>query len=431
MPSPKRALPLALAAGAVSLAVLWLLAGQPLPALGDYLRNAIDTVGGYVEAMGYEEGGSAGEWQLLVILGSAATLSALAWASFPGIGERRRGALAVAVLAIHYFVLREVFVRHSLGRGASLAVLIAVAMAIPWPPRRRALSLAIAAALTVAFSPRSGAPSTKSGGRRSNAHALAHQLHVVADAGELDRERNRPRHDRIRGQGASRRARGVEGPLRQRRADRSRRRLGARPRLVPAAGAAVLRRLHQPPRPARRGPLRRSREGAGRRDPHGFRDRRTAAGLESPAAMLALLCNFKSAADGGGWQALVRVPDRCGEPRPVGSVQGALGEPLALPPAPAGTVLIGRVHGLEIGAFERLEMLVARPADRWISIDGEPRRRVLPGTVQDGLILDVPSAVDYPSPFDLGQGAKTLTAEIDGESGGSVTVDLEAVPIAR
>jgi hypothetical protein len=76
-------------------------------------------------------------------------------------------------------------------------------------------------------------------------------------------------------------------------------------------------------------------------------------------------------------------------------------------------------------------MLVARPADRWISIDGEPRRRVLPGTVQDGLILDVPSAVDYPSPFNLGQGAKTLTAEIDGESGGSVTVDLEAVPIAR
>ena len=104
-------------AGAVSLAVLWLLAGQPLPAVGDYLRNAIDTVGGYVEAMGYEEGGSAGEWQLLVILGSAATLSVLAWASFPGIGERRRGALAVAVLAVHYFVLREVFVRHSLGRG--------------------------------------------------------------------------------------------------------------------------------------------------------------------------------------------------------------------------------------------------------------------------------------------------------------------------
>ena len=152
---------------------------------------------------------------------------------------------------------------------------------------------------------------------------------------------------------------------------------------------------------------------------------------ESPAAMLALLCNFESAAEGGGWQALVRVPDRCGEPHPVGSVQGALGEPIALPPAPAGTVLIGRVHGLEIGTFERLEMLFARPAERWISIDGEPRHRVLPGTVEDGLILDVPSAVDYPSPFNLGQEAKTLTAEIDGESGGSVTVDLEAVPIAR
>ena len=55
------------------------------------------------------------------------------------------------MLAVHYFVLREVFLRHSLGRGASIAVLIAVALAIPWPPRRRALSLAIAAALAVAF----------------------------------------------------------------------------------------------------------------------------------------------------------------------------------------------------------------------------------------------------------------------------------------
>jgi hypothetical protein len=147
--------------------------------------------------------------------------------------------------------------------------------------------------------------------------------------------------------------------------------------------------------------------------------------------MLALLCNFRSAADGGGWQALVRVPDRCGEPRSLGSVEGELGQPIELPPAPPGTVLIGRVHGLEIGAFERIEMLIARPAVRRISINGEPSHRVVPDTVQDGLILDVPAAVDYPRPFNLGQDAKTLTAEVEKESGGSVTVDLEAVPIGR
>jgi hypothetical protein len=432
MPSPKRALPFALAGGTVSLAVLWLLAGQPLPALGDYLRNAIDTVRGYVEAMGMEEGGTAAEWQLLVILGSAATLSALAWASFPGIGERRRVGLALTVLAMHYFVLREVFLRHSLGRGASFAVLIVVALAIPWPPRRRALSLAIAAALAVAYLASVGNSLGEIWGPRENAHALAHQLHVVADGGELDRERE---FGRAAIESVDNVPANVLAALKGRC-------VNAEPVEVSAVWAYG---LDWCPLPALQSygayTSRLDRLDAARyADPEGGPDGVLRADIaiderlpawESPAAMLALLCNFESAAEGGGWQALVRVPDRCGRPHPVGSVEGALGEPIALPPAPPGTVLIGRVHGLGIGALERIEMLFSRPADRWISIDGGPRHRVVPGTVEDGLILDVPSAVDYPEPFNLGQGAKTLTAEIDGESGGSVTVDLEAVPIAR
>ena len=181
---------------------------------------------------------------------------------------------------MHYFVLREVFLRHSLGRGASFAVLIAVALAIPWPPRRQVLSLAISATLAVAFLASVGSSLGEIWGPKSNAHALAHQLHVVADGGELDRERE---YGRATIESVDKVPPGVLAALKGRCVNAEPIEVAAvwalRPRLVPAAGAAVLRRLHQPPRPARRGPLRRSREGAGRRDPHGFRDRRTAAGL--------------------------------------------------------------------------------------------------------------------------------------------------------
>jgi hypothetical protein len=333
---------------------------------------------------------------------------------------------------MHYFVLREVFLRHSLGRGATFAVLIAVTLAIPWPPRRRALSLAIAAALTIAFLASIGNSLNEIWGPTKNAHALAHQLHVVVDSGELDREREF---------GRAKIESGDQVPPKVLAALRGRC-VNAEPIEVAAVWGFG---LDWCPLPAlqsygaytsRLDQLDADRYADPEQGPNGVIrmdfaiDERLPA-WESPAAMLALLCNFRSAANGGGWQALVRVPDRCGEPRDLGSVEGELGQPVELPPAPAGTVLVGRVPGLEIGPLERIEMLLARPAVRRISINGEPAHRVVPDTVQDGLILDVPAAVDYPRPFNLGQDARTLTAEIEGESGGTVTVDLEAVPIAR
>ena len=42
-PSPKRTLALGAGSGLVTLVALWLIAKQPLPALGDYLRNAIES----------------------------------------------------------------------------------------------------------------------------------------------------------------------------------------------------------------------------------------------------------------------------------------------------------------------------------------------------------------------------------------------------
>jgi hypothetical protein len=431
MPSPKRNLPLALGSGLLSLVVLWLLAGQPLGAIADYLRNGYETVSGYVEAMGYDEGGTPSEWQLLAILVSAVTLSALSWASFPELSDRRRGGLALVVLTIHYFVLREVFVRYSVGRGAIFSVLVAVALIIPWHAPRRALGLAIAAALSLAMV--ASLPNTldEIWGPWKNAHAMAHQVHVALDGGEFDREQAYGRAQvkavddvpprliaALRGRCVS--AEPIEiallwayrwdwcqlPALQTYDAYTSRLdRLDAGRYADPETGPdGVIRQLFAI-------------------------DERLPA-WESPAAMLALLCNFHTAAQNGTWQALVRVPDRCGAPRDLGTVSGELGKPIRLPPAPQGTVLVGHVHGLEIGGLERLEMLVGRPSIRRVAVDHGPANRVAPDTVQDGLILDVPPAADFPPPFNLGQDAHTVTATIDGTEGGPVSVDLTAVPIS-
>jgi hypothetical protein len=148
---------------------------------------------------------------------------------------------------------------------------------------------------------------------------------------------------------------------------------------------------------------------------------------ESPAAMLSLLCHFHEIARGGHWQALARIPDRCGTPYLVETlhVEPAGAE---LPPAPPGTVLIAKLSGLQVAGLERVESLLTRARIRAVYVNSSAWR-VVPGTVADGLILDVPRKDDYAPPFNLNLSAKTLRAVV-GATEVSFTVRLVAVPIS-
>jgi hypothetical protein len=148
---------------------------------------------------------------------------------------------------------------------------------------------------------------------------------------------------------------------------------------------------------------------------------------ESPAAMLSLLCHFREIQAVGPWQALARIPNRCGKPRMLGTFHGGGSVALAIPPAPPGMVLVAQVYGLQLHGRERLETLYARAATRVLVVNGLGYR-VAPGTLSDGLVFDVPAYADYPAPFSLNQAVHTMQAEI---SGGlvSFTVRLVGVPI--
>jgi len=72
----------------------------------------------------------------------------------------------------------------------------------------------------------------------------------------------------------------------------------------------------------------------------------------------AVLCNFAPLHTTERWQVLGRVPDRCGPPRMIGSVQSRYGEVVEVPSPGPGEVVFARIQGAEVGGLERLTALI-------------------------------------------------------------------------
>ena len=125
----------------------WLALGQPLSALPDYVSTGISVVQGYVDAMGYNMLGGAGQWEVLILIVSAARLQRSRVVRPCRRPLRRRAALAGCVVLVHYFVAREMLVRYDPGHAAVLVLLVAVPLLIPWRSGQRATRLAMAAGL--------------------------------------------------------------------------------------------------------------------------------------------------------------------------------------------------------------------------------------------------------------------------------------------
>ena len=154
---------------------------------------------------------------------------------------------------------------------------------------------------------------------------------------------------------------------------------------------------------------------------------------DTPAVASAMLCHFEALRTTRTYQVLSRVPDRCGEPRPLGSRTAEYGEPIDVPLGPdREDVVIARVHGLEPTGIERLRTFLFRAATRSIVFDGRAEYRMNPGTATDGLILTAPPHVDFPRPFALAPDARTI--EFRKESSltspdAELTVEFLAMPV--
>ncbi len=424
---------LATAAGSLlgTTVILWLIVGEPLGALPDYLRNGYDVVVGYVEAMGYNEVGPAGDWQVWLVLGSAVALGAGAWKALSSDRLRRRAALTAAVLLVHYFLAREMFVRYDGGHIIFLVLLVPVALLIPWTTTQRATGVALAGMLAVAGFVVLGRPVGEIINPFGDAHQLVYQVRDVLHPGALIAEGRKD----VRAADAvpPSIARALRGHCVNAEPDE----IAAvwshpgwrwcplpifqsysayTPRLDRLNAAAYADARHGPDRV-----LRQVDQAIDGRNPI----------WESPAAMLSLLCHFTEIEQSGEWEALARVPDRCGKPYTLEVIHSRLRHLIALPSPPENAVMVAAIDGVQVAGWERLETIFTRATPRYVTVNGQSdlRFRVPPGIAEDGLILWVPHYADYAAPFNLNMNPHTLRVAVHGHRSGTVTVRVYAVPI--
>jgi len=381
--------------------------------------------------MGVDALGVNGQWEVPVVITSAIALSVGAWITLERAPLRRRAALAVAVVLVHYFVAREMFVRYEPGHAAAINLLVLVALMIPWRRGQFATGLAMASAVAIAalavlaldgvglsawFDPtaRASALIDQVGTTFSPGAQIAQgRAQIVVAEGipstfypQLDGHCVSAEPGEIAAIFANPSWRWCPiGVMQSYVAETT-----ALDELD-AAGYAN----------ARTGPdrvLRQLNETIDQRNPT----------WDSPAAQLSLLCHFVEVDAAEIWQVLARIPDRCGKPRQIAVLHTAANGVLTLPAPPPGMVVIAKIYGLQIHRGERLETLFVRPAERVLVVNAAKAYRVPPDTLGDGLILDVPEAADDAPPFNFNNSVSELEADI-GSNVAPFSVALIGVPI--
>lgn len=388
------------------LLAFWLLTGQSLGAIPDFLTNTAEIVSGYSTAMLRDADVPA--WKVTAATFVAAFVSialvfaSWAWASYRDARARWFG-LATMVLAA-FIVFKQGVVRTDAGHlslfFSSAAVLW---VALPWARRRWPLLLAgiaVIGALGLPVRP-TGWPTNFD--FVANVRLAGDQVASLASAS---------RRERLREQGRQglfalymiepRMLAAMQG-----------RTVAVEPWEIAAAWAyeldwqplpvfqnysaytSELDRLNADAVAAADGPERILRENP----PLVYPEFPTAdidgrfSAWDPPAQARAVLCNFAPIVTDERWQVLGRVPERCGADRPLGAVEGKAGEPVPVPAPRPGEVVSVRIEGASVSGLERLTTMILHARIRRLVVDGERSYRLLPETAADGLMLSADPAV--------------------------------------
>jgi len=155
---------------------------------------------------------------------------------------------------------------------------------------------------------------------------------------------------------------------------------------------------------------------------------------ESPTAVLAVVCHYQHLATQPRWQVLGRVADRCGPEEPLGVVEAPLGNVVTVPDVGGrDVVVVARIRGLDDSPLYALRSALLRLPPVDVILDGTRRRRLVPRTAGNGLVVRAPAAaLGFEEPFALGS-ANSFRIEHGGGPGlgTHLTIEFVAVPILR
>jgi hypothetical protein len=366
--------------------LLWLIAGQPLGSLGDYITNSAQIVSGYNEAMSI---GGAPKWgAAALIVGAVCLIGMTALAPFKD--ERARW-FAVAVVAIAALATYKYgIVRFEIGHLAiALSALLGFWLQLPWPKVRATPFLTATAVIGIVFThayPWAARPDVI-----GNLKAFRANTELVVRSGERKQKTEEARAalqasynidpsilDAVRGRTVS---------------------------IEPwEATIAWAYELDWDPAPvfqnyvAYTSKLDKLNADA-LRDPKGPETiLRPAPGYsvwEAPEQAVAAFCNFASGQLVSPWHLLERIPNRCEASKLISSVKANPGQDISIPQAGRNQLVILKVEGAAIKGLERLTSLVWKPPIRTVGIDGGPSvGRLAPATIGDGMIVSVDPSLD-------------------------------------
>lgn len=151
-------------------------------------------------------------------------------------------------------------------------------------------------------------------------------------------------------------------------------------------------------------------------------------GWDPPEQARTALCNFTVVQSSERWQVLARTPDRCGPSRALGSVQAGPGEAVGVPAPGPGEVVWARVSGVEVEGVERLLAFFGHARTRHAVLNGETSYRLIPGTATDGLMLRSSDGIGGSGAFAQVPQARTIA--VTGTEG-DVRFSFFAMPVGR
>lgn len=411
----------------IEVLALWLIAGQSLAGIPDFLRNTLEVVSGYSEAMPRLVDVPAWQVDVATLAAAIGAIGLVVAAARGGVypNERARWAGAALIGVAAFATYKQGVVRADAGHLSLFFSTVCVLwIAIPWTRARWHWLLAGVVAIGIAGIP-VRPPGPTGLNVVSNLEFARDQARTLLSASRRAELRDAGRESM---KGVYRLEPGALAALRGHS-------VAVDPWEIAAVWAygldwsplpviqnysaytARLDRLNAAAVESPQGPERILRENPALVYPE-FPTRsidNRFPGWDPPAQARAILCHFAPLHTTDRWQVLGRVPNRCTRPQPIGSVEAASGETVRVPAPGRGEVVFARIEGVEVGGLERLLSVFLRARTRHAIVNGTRSYRLVPGTAADGLLLRGSERIGGGDAFAQIPGARTI--EVTGTSG--------------
>jgi hypothetical protein len=378
---------------------LWLITGQSLSTIPDFLENTWQVISGYSEAMLREQGVAAWKVTTATLAAAIVVVGLLAANARARYRDRRARWAGMALMGIAAFaVFKGGVVRPDAGHlSLFFSTACVLWIAIPWTKDRWRWLVAGAAAIALMGIP------VRPPGLPTNLNAIANvsyatgQFHSLVSGSRRAELINEGRF----GMGI---AYGLDP---QTLAALRGHRVAVEPWEI---GVAWAYHLDWDPLPIfanyqaytskldeanadkvedRTGPDRILRENVlvgAPQSPTGDLDNRYL-GWDPPAQARAILCNFVPLHTTVRWQVLGRTSNRCSSPQRVRSVEADPGTTVPVPAPGRNEVVFVRIYGAGVSGLERLSSFLLHARTRRVIVNGAESYRLIPGTASDGLLL--------------------------------------------